>query len=86
MPAISAFYGILIRMFFNDHAPPHFHARYAEFEATIDIGTLQVIQGMLPPRALNLVQEWAMMHREELLWNWRLCRENARPMRIEPLP
>jgi len=62
MPAISAFYGILIRMFFNDHAPPHFHARYGEFEATIDIDTLEVMQGDLPSRALNLVKEWAMIN------------------------
>jgi hypothetical protein len=58
MPTISRFYGILIRMFFNDHGPPHFHARYGEFEATIDIGTLAIIEGQLPRRALNLVQEW----------------------------
>jgi hypothetical protein len=82
MPTISAFYGILIRMFFNDHLPPHFHARYGEFEATINIETLQAMEGQLPPRALNLVQEWAM----ELLGNWRLCREKAPPARIEPLP
>jgi hypothetical protein len=50
-------------MFFNDHAPPHFHARYSEFEATIEIGTLAIIEGQLPRRALNLVQEWAMIHR-----------------------
>jgi hypothetical protein len=85
MPTISAFYGLLIRMFFNDHAPPHFHARYGEFEATIDIGTLSVIKGELPQRALDLVQEWAMIHRAELLDNWRLCRENAPPAKIEPL-
>jgi hypothetical protein len=72
-------------MFFNDHAPPHFHARYGEFEATIDIGTLAVLQGQLPRRALNLVQEWATMHRGELLEDWRLCRENARPNKVEPL-
>jgi uncharacterized protein DUF4160 len=63
MPTISAFYGILIRMFFNDHAPPHFHARYGEFEATIDIGSLEVIEGELPSRALPLVREWAMIER-----------------------
>jgi len=45
MPTISAFYGILIKMFFNDHAPPHFHAEYAEFKATVDIKTLQVLEG-----------------------------------------
>ncbi|HME08854.1 MAG TPA: DUF4160 domain-containing protein [Bryobacteraceae bacterium] len=85
MPTISAFYGILIRMFFNDHGPPHFHARYGEFEATVDINTRAIIEGELPRRALNLVQEWAMIHRVELLEDWRLCRGNARPARIEPL-
>src|SRR5256885_28199 len=53
MPTISRFYGILIRMFFNDHAPPHFHARYDEFEATIEIGTLAVMEGQLPWRAFE---------------------------------
>lgn len=86
MPTISAFYGILIRMFFNDHPPPHFHARYGEYEATIEIGSLDVMEGQLPQRALKLVQEWAMMHREELQENWRLCREKAPPANIEPLP
>ena len=85
MPTISTFYGILIRMFFNNHAPPHFHARYGEFEATIDIGALTVLQGQLPRRALNLVQEWAMIHREELLEDWRLCRETTPPRKVEPL-
>jgi hypothetical protein len=86
MPTISTFYGILIRMFFNDHSPPHFHARYAEFEATIDIATLEVMEGQLPQRALSLVREWAMIHREELRSNWKLCREKVVPANIEPLP
>ena len=86
MPTISTFYGILIRMFFNDHIPPHFHARYGEFEATIDISSLQIIQGELPSRALILVQEWAMIHREELRRDWDLCRQNAQPVKIDPLP
>jgi hypothetical protein len=85
MPTISVFYGISIRMFYNDHAPPHFHARYGEFEATISIDTLTVIEGELPRRALNLAQEWAMIHREELLEAWRLCREKTPPGKIEPL-
>ena len=85
MPTISVFYGILIRMFFNDHAPPHFHARYGPFEAIIDIGTLAILQGQLPSRALNLVQEWTMIHREELLEDCRLCRDNQRPNKVEPL-
>jgi hypothetical protein len=85
MPTICSFYGILIRMFFNDHAPPHFHARYGEFEATIDINTLSVMEGELPRRALALVEEWGMIHKEELFENWRLCREKAQPGKIEPL-
>jgi hypothetical protein len=72
-------------MFFNDHSPPHFHARYGEFEATIAIETLEVIDGELPNRALNLVREWAMIHREELREDWQLCRTNAVPAKIEPL-
>jgi uncharacterized protein DUF4160 len=85
MPTISAFYGILIRMFYNDHAPPHFHARYGEFEATIDIYTLSVKHGRLPRRALDLVLEWAMIHRAELLDDWRLCSEKTPPNKIDPL-
>ena len=59
MPTISRFYGILIQMYFGDHVPPHFHALYAEFEALIDIQTLDVIRGELPNRAMALVMEWA---------------------------
>jgi hypothetical protein len=73
-------------MFFNDHALPHFHARYGEFEATIDLSTLDIMQGQLPHRALSLIQEWAIIHREELLDDWRLCRDNALPAKIEPVP
>jgi hypothetical protein len=57
MPTISVFYGILIRMFLQRSCAPHFHARYGEFEATIDIGTLEILEGKLPQRALSLAQE-----------------------------
>ena len=57
MPTISIFYGILIQMFWSDHAPPHFHALYAEHEVLIDIRTLEVIKGSMPRRALALVLE-----------------------------
>jgi hypothetical protein len=70
---------------FNDHAPPHFHARYGEFEDTIEIETVSVREGQLPNRVLALVQEWAMIHRAEPIENWRLCRENTPPAKIEPL-
>ena len=84
MPTISVFYGILIQMFWRDHAPPHFHALYAEDEALIDIRTLEVIQGSLPKRALALVLEWAE-HRAELMEDWDLCARLQTTKKIEPL-
>lgn len=85
MPTISAFYGVLIQMFWSDHAPPHFHALYAEFEALIDIRTLEVIRGKLPRRALVLVLEWAAQHRDELMEDWNLCETKQQPRKITPL-
>ena len=85
MPTISVFYGILIQMFWREHAPPHFHALYAEHEALIDIRTLAVIRGSLPHRALTLVREWATLHHDELIEDWRLCQANQTPQRISPL-
>ena len=85
MPLISTFYGILIQMFWRDHAPPHFRALYAEFEAQIDIRTLEVIEGDLPKRALALVLEWASDHRSELLEDWELCARMQTPKKIAPL-
>ena len=85
MPTISTFFGILIRMYFNDHAPPHFHARYNESEAVISIEPLVVLEGSLPKRALALVTEWAEVHRAELLADWELCRAQQPPAKIAPL-
>ncbi|HLN99422.1 MAG TPA: DUF4160 domain-containing protein [Pyrinomonadaceae bacterium] len=85
MPTISVFYGIVIQMFWRDHAPPHFHALYAEYEALIDLRSLSVIRGSLPGRAMALVLEWANDHRDELLENWKLCRQMQTPKPIEPL-
>ncbi len=86
MPTISRFYGILIQMYFADHAPPHFHALYAEFEALIAIQTFEVLRGELPPRAMALVLEWAQQHRDELTRDWELCVQNQMPEKIRPLP
>lgn len=58
LPTISAFYGNLVRMFHQAHLPPHLYARYGEFEATVDIETLQIVEGELPTRAFSLVREW----------------------------
>ena len=85
MPTISRFYGIVIQMYFGDHAPPHFHALYAEFEALIDIRAFEVIGGQLPGRAMALVLEWAQLHRDELMRDWELCVQNQTPMKIRPL-
>jgi len=85
MPEISRFYGIIIAMFFDDHNPPHFHARYGSEKVVIEIGTLQVLGGNIPPRALGLVIEWASQHKDELLNNWELAKTNQAPEKIEPL-
>lgn len=85
MPTISTFFGIVISMYWRDHNPAHFHARYGEFEALIRIDTLEVYAGSLPKRALVLVLEWASDHRAELNEDWQLCRALAAPKPIEPL-
>ena len=85
MPTISTFYGILIQMFWRDHAPPHFHALYGEYEALIDIRTFEVIEGSMPRRALALVLEWASGHRAELMEDWELCSRMQQPKKITPL-
>ena len=86
MPEISRFYGIVIRMYFEDHNPPHFHAHYAGREARVDIRSLAVISGSLPPRATGMVAEWAALHQGELLELWERAR-NLEPLHtIDPLP
>ena len=85
MPIISAFYGILIQIFWGDHAPPHFHALYGEFEILVNIQTLEIIKGTMPRRARVLVLEWASLHREELMENWKLCEKRQTPKKITPL-
>ena len=73
MPVLSRFYGIVIRMYFQqaEHNAPHFHALYADDMAAVDIQTGEVLEGHLPPKALALVREWSDLHKEELLQMWR---------------
>ena len=85
MPRISEFFGIVIRMYYNDHSPPHFHAEYAEDEAVYEIETIQVLRGRLPRRAHALVVEWISFHRAELNENWDKARAGLPLRRIEPL-
>lgn len=84
MPEISRFYGIIVTMFINEHNPPHFHIRYDEYRAIIEIGSGK-ITGTLPPRAMKLVVEWLNLHREELYENWELLRRGEQFKRIKPL-
>ncbi|WP_036295588.1 DUF4160 domain-containing protein [Methylosinus sp. PW1] len=79
MPTIASFYGIAIRMYLKDHAPPHFHAIYGDHEAQVAIGTGDILKGELPATALRLVREWAKLNREALEANWRR-RETGLPL------
>ena len=84
MPEISRFLGIVIAMYYRDHAPPHFHAVYGEYEVTVAIATGDV-QGFLPVRALAAVQEWRQMHRVQLERTWDLARSGQPLPAIPPL-
>lgn len=86
MPTISSFYGIFILMFWDDHVPPHFHARYGESEAVIEILTLQVIHGAMPRHQLALIRKWVLMNREKLMEDWQRCVARAPLQKIPPLP
>ncbi len=72
MPVLARFYGLVIKMFFqqSEHTPPHIHCVYGEYMGAIDIQTLQMLEGDLPPKALAMVQEWAEKHKDELLNMW----------------
>ena len=79
MPILSVFFGIIVRMWHDDHPPPHIHVEYQGFEAFVDIATGEVTRGRLPNRAASIVRDWCLRHRAELLENWE------RAQRFEPL-
>ncbi len=85
VPEISRFFGIVIKMFFDDHNPPHFHAEYSGDIALIDIGNLSVFSGRLPPRVTGLVIEWATIHQQELFADWERARAQQELQKIAPL-
>ncbi len=70
MPEIARFYGIIIKLFFGDHPPPHFHAVYGEYNGLFNIETLEMIEGDLPQRARQMITEWGMQHQKELMEIW----------------
>jgi hypothetical protein len=86
VPEISRFYGIVIYLHHGDHGPPHFHAVYAESEASIAIASVAILEGSLPRRAWRLVREWALRHRGELIEDWELMNLGQQPRRVDPLP
>lgn len=85
MPPISIFFGILIKMFFDDHDPPHFHAEYGEHELVVAIVPIKMLRGEASQRMQSMVLEWAALHQEELLANWRSCKSMRPPKPIAPL-
>lgn len=85
MPEISRFFGIVIQMYWTDHAPPHFHAVYGASDCAIEIRSLTALSGRLPRRAMALTLEWAAEHREELMEDWILCATKQTPKKIPPL-
>jgi hypothetical protein len=89
MPQISSFYGITIWMYYDEghhRGRPHFHVRYGEAEASVDIERAVVIAGALPVRAMRLVVEWVSLHRRELGENWERARSHRPLFRVTPLP
>lgn len=85
MPTVALFYGIAIRMYYNDHAPPHFHAAIGDNEAIIAIDTGAIVRGRLPRAAQRLVGEWASQRRAALMENWRRARANEPLLRLQGL-
>ena len=85
MPEVSRFFGLVIRMYYDDHEPPHFHVKYGNDEAQIGIEPISVLHGQLPRRALSMVYECAALHQRELLENWQRIRQDQATQKIEPL-
>ena len=85
MPELCRFLGMIITMYYDDHAPPHFHIRYGDYKAIMGIDSLMLLDGYLPPRALGLVAEWGALHRDELWEDWSLAEQRAPLKKIKPL-
>ena len=85
MPEISRFFGVIIRMYFDEHEPPHFHAIYGDDEAQVGIDPIHVLRGELSSRAVSMVVEWAALHQRELMDNWQRLRADQPTRKIQPL-
>ncbi len=85
MPIISMFFGIIIRLFFKEHNPPHIHAEYGDDTASFEIESGEVMVGGLPLRQTRYVQAWIEIHRDELIANWKISQEEGKTFMIDPL-
>jgi hypothetical protein len=85
VPTIAYFLGIAVRMFFNDHDPPHFHVRYQQFRARVRVEDGAIIDGRLPPTVTRLVKEWTQLRRDALMRNWMAARTDQQLEWIEGL-
>lgn len=84
MPEVSRFHGIVIMMFYKEHNPPHFHANYGEYRIVVNILD-RTIKGFMPKRAIKLIFTWMDLYEEELKVNWKRCKSDEEPFKIEPL-
>lgn len=84
MPTLSMFYGIIIRMYYDDHNPPHFHAMYNEYEAIISFER-DILKGEFPKKELQLVKAWCIIHKKELEANWLISKDYGQLFEIKPL-
>ncbi len=87
MPTISMFFGIIIRMYFGpkEHNPPHLHAYFQEFTATIELESGNLLKGEMPNKQTKMIQAWIEIHKDELFADWKLCQNGEKPFKIDPL-
>ncbi len=85
MPELSRFFGIIITMNYEDHSPPHFHVRYGDQKAMIEIRTMRLLEGLLSPRVFGMVMEWGLLHQAELQRSWDMAQQHCALTKISPL-
>lgn len=78
------FYGIIIRMYYDDHNPPHFHAFYGDYKAIFNFEG-ELVEGNLPKTKIKLITAWTLIHKDELLANWELAKNSEKLYDINPL-
>ena len=85
MPEICRFFGIVVKMYYDDHTPPHFHVYYQNFKATFSIHTGQMIDGNFPPKQSVFVTAWTLLHEKELMANWKALVSGKEAEKVNPL-